>query len=137
MQQMKCPLIWMHKSQLIMLQKTRKNEEKMIHKAYYNISVQKLLIFLCHTRIWDTSMKIHQYFLLRNVILTSISITKTSIKNIFSQWNQNKFNWSFTRLLEFKTGIFLSGSLLWSYDFDLLVFVDLGWGFPFKNAAIP
>ena len=27
----------MHKSQLIMLQKTRKNEEKMIHKAYYNI----------------------------------------------------------------------------------------------------
>ena len=31
----------MHKSQLIMLQKARKNEEKMIHKAYYNILVQK------------------------------------------------------------------------------------------------
>ena len=80
----------------------------MIHKAYYNISVQKLPIFLCHTRIWDTSMKIHQYFLLRNVILTSILITKTSLKNIFSQQNQNKFIWLFTRLLEFKTGILLS-----------------------------
>ena len=98
----------MHKSQLIMLQKTRKNEEKMIHKAYYNISVQKLPIFLCHTRIWDTSMKIHQYFLLRHVILTSILITKTSLKNIFSHQNQNEFIWLSTRLLEFKTGILLS-----------------------------